>query len=211
MDHGDGAGHAAGTVGVVDIVVARRGDKLLIRVERELTLEVRARLADGRGKAARLALLAAVHIGRDDDRAAAAADAVELGKGLVRLVEQVDDVRGDDHVELPVRFIQVQNIGLTERDVRQRAVFLLRPLEHVGGEVRREKRAAALGDGAGEQSRAAGAFKHRVVWRDAGTDGGNERLVRFFIKDVGEEVIDPRDVVPEHEYFPLNVICFSTR
>ena len=62
MDHGDGAGHAAGTVGVVDIVVARRGDKLLIRVERELTLEVRARLADGRGKAARFALLAAVLI-----------------------------------------------------------------------------------------------------------------------------------------------------
>ena len=92
MDHGDGAGHAAGTVGIVDIVVARRGDKLLIRVERELTLEVRARLADGRGKAARFALLAAVHIGRDDDRAAAAADAVELGKGLVRLVEQGDDI-----------------------------------------------------------------------------------------------------------------------
>ena len=105
----------------------------------------------------------------------------------------------------------MQDVGLAERDVWQRAVFLLRPLEHVGGEVRREKRPAALGDGAGEQSRAAGAFEHRVVWCDTGTDGGNERLVRFFIKDVGEEVIDPRDVVPEHEYFPLNVICFSTR
>jgi len=69
----------------------------------------------------------------------------------------------------------------------------------------------ALGDGAGEKARAAGAFEHRVVWRDAGADSGDERLVRFFIKDVGEEVIDPRDVVPEHEYFPLNVICFSTR
>lgn len=98
-------GTRPGTVGVVDIVVARRGNKLLIRVERELTFEVRARLADGRGKAARLALLAAVHIGRDDDRAATAADAVELGKGLVRLVEQVDDIRGDDHVELPVRLV----------------------------------------------------------------------------------------------------------
>ena len=81
----------------------------------------------------------------------------------------------------------------------------------VGGKVCREKRPAALGDGAGEKARAAGAFEHRVVWCDAGTNGGNERLVRFFIKDVGEEVIDPCDVVPEHEYFPLNVICFSTR
>lgn len=42
VDHGDGAGHAAGTVGVVDIVVARRGDKLLIRVERELTVIIYA-------------------------------------------------------------------------------------------------------------------------------------------------------------------------
>lgn len=105
----------------------------------------------------------------------------------------------------------MQDVSLAERDVWQRAVFLLRPLEHVGGKVRREKRPAALGDGAGEQSRAAGAFEHRIVRRNAGADGGNERLVRFFIKDVGEEVIDPRDVVPEHEYFPLNVICFSTR
>ena len=39
MDHGDGAGHAAGTV---DIVVACRGDKLLIRVERELTVIIYA-------------------------------------------------------------------------------------------------------------------------------------------------------------------------
>ena len=39
---GDGAGHAAGTVGIVDIVVARRGDKLLIRVERELTVIIYA-------------------------------------------------------------------------------------------------------------------------------------------------------------------------
>ena len=105
----------------------------------------------------------------------------------------------------------MQDVGLAERDVWQRAVFLLRPLEHVGGKVCREKRPAALGDGAGEKARAAGAFEHRVVWRDAGADSGDERLVRFFIKDVGEEVIDPRDVVPEHEYFPLNVICFSTR
>ena len=36
-------------------------------------------------------------------------------------------------------------------------------------------------------------------------------IVENYPKDVGEEVIDPRDVVPEHEYFPLNVICFSTR
>ena len=42
VDHGDGAGHAAGTVGIVDIVVARRGDKLLIRVERELTVIIYA-------------------------------------------------------------------------------------------------------------------------------------------------------------------------
>lgn len=42
VDHGDGAGHAAGTVGIVNIVVARRGDKLLIRVERELTVIIYA-------------------------------------------------------------------------------------------------------------------------------------------------------------------------
>ena len=42
VDHGDGAGHAAGAVGIVDIVVARRGDKLLIRVERELTVIIYA-------------------------------------------------------------------------------------------------------------------------------------------------------------------------
>lgn len=42
VDHGDGAGHAAGTVGIVDIVVARRGDKLLIRVEREMTVIIYA-------------------------------------------------------------------------------------------------------------------------------------------------------------------------
>ena len=53
----------------------------------------------------------------------------------------------------------MQDVGLAERDVWQRAVFLLRPLEHVGGKVCREKRPAALGDGAGEQSRAAGAFE----------------------------------------------------
>jgi len=42
VDHDNGAGHAAGTVGIVDIVVARRGDKLLIRVERELTVIIYA-------------------------------------------------------------------------------------------------------------------------------------------------------------------------
>ena len=119
----------------------------------------------------------------------------------VRLVQQVDDVRGHDRVKAFVRVIQMENVSLRKLHIAEFGALFLCPAQHRCGKVRSDQALAAGCDAGGEQPRAAGAFQHVVSRRDQLPDRGAQRPVRFSVDAVGKNVVEPRNVVPEHEGF----------
>ena len=119
----------------------------------------------------------------------------------VRLVQQVDDVRGHDRVKALIRIVQMKNISLRKLHIAEFGALFLCPAQHRCRKIRGGQALAAWRDHSGEQPRAAGAFQHVVSRRDQLPDRGAQRPVRFSVDAVGKNVVEPRNVVPEHEGF----------
>lgn len=72
-------------------------------------------------------LVRSVHVGGDDEPAAGAADPLQFLQRPVRLVQQMDDVRGHDRVKAFVRVIQMENVSLRKLHIAEfGALFLCR-------------------------------------------------------------------------------------
>ena len=140
-----------------------------------------------------------------------AADAVKLTQGLIRRIQQVDHIRGDDRVKALIGVGKVHDIPPLKVHVGVLSVFLLRAAEHVGGEVSGNEAFAPGRYHAAEKPRAAGAFKHRVRRGNEPRHRGAELFIRLFIDDVRKDVVHKRNVIPKHRFPPVYLSISGAR
>ena len=123
---------------------------------------------------------------------------------LAQALRQVDDVGGHHRVEAAVRIVQLRDIRLCEPHIAVFFQLFLRPLQHVGGEIRRRQALAPGRYHPGQQSRAAGALQHRVGGPDQRRHRFAQRAVGLPVDDVGENVVHAGYLVPEHTRPPVS-------
>lgn len=129
--------------------------KKVVRFQRKFALEVRARLADDAGNAVCFALARSIHVGGDDKFSTRLAHAVKLPQRLMRIIQQVNHVRGDDGIKARIGVGEMQDIRLLKPHMRIMPVLLPGARKHLRGEVRCRQGLAALCNHTAEQPCAA--------------------------------------------------------
>ena len=187
--------------------IAGVGKELLVCVQRELALEVRARPADRVGHAVGRALFCPVHIGGDDRacrpglhtllKLAAAQQYGASSRWMTfAATDRVKARVRDNPSRVNIRLLEVLYCGYLP-------YFSLRPASASPWRSPSPMRCPApRRDYAREKPCTAGAFQHLILRaRSALPDRRAQRLVRFPVYDVCEHVIYPCYLVPEHEGF----------
>ena len=116
----------------------------------------------------------------------------------VRLVQQVDDVRGHDRVKAPVRVVELRDIRLREPHVAAVCILSFCLREHLLRKIRRRQRPAPRCDHTGQQTRAAGTFQHLVLRPDVRRHRRAHRPVRPPVDPVRKHIIHPSHPIPKH-------------
>ena len=140
----------------------------------------------------------------------------------MRIIQQVNHVRGDNGIKARIGVGEMQDIRLLKPHMRILPVLLPGARKHLRGEVRRRQGLAALCNYTAEQPCAARAFQYVVRRRNQPRNHLAQLAIRFAVDAIRENVVDPCDVVPEHgtphsHYFravthsqPLPFLCVST-
>ena len=143
LEDGDFAGDGSFAVRVLRVWVSGIRQKRAVGFGGELALEVCAGCFDSAGGPAHFSGFRAVHVGRQDDASARAGDSRELLQRFFGLVQQMDDIGGDDNVEALVRIRELHDITGLKTDIGKISIFSFCAPEHIDGKIRCDEAFAA--------------------------------------------------------------------
>ena len=129
-DHRHSAWHFAITPCICYILIPCIRKKLLIGSKCEFPFKICSCFSDLRRNRIRFSLFILIHISRNNDPATFFADTVKLIQCLIRLLQQMNNIRRHNHIKPFRRKINLQYVTLLKRYIPISCTFFLCSFQH---------------------------------------------------------------------------------